>query len=406
MGGVVRLECSACRRAYDPVLRGVCACGKPLLARYDLTRTTWEDLRPRPDLWRYLPLLPVAEEDLVTLGEGGTPLLSCPRLAADLGLREVYVKDEGRNPTGTFKARGMAVAVAAAKAFGLGRLIVPTAGNAGSALAAYAARAGMEAVVLFADGTPETCVEEARAHGAAVARVHGAIDAAGRLAAADTLDAFSVATLREPYRIEGKKTMGFEVWEQLGGLPDWIVVPTGGGTGIVGLWKAFGELEALRWHRGPKARLAFVQAEGCAPLVAAFEEGAEDAVPWPTPTTMANGLRVPSPLGGFLVLRAARETGGLGVAVADEEMARAARDLARREGISACYEGAATLAALRRLLAEERIARDESVVLLNTGAATRSPERRPGADVPYVEGVDDLAALLDRARGQATEGGS
>ncbi len=363
------LECTACSRRYEVRLRNVCDCGGPLFARYPLSEVKREDLLPRPDLWRYAPLLPLEGDAILSRGEGGTPVLRAPRLGKALGVRELFVKDEGRNPTGTFKARGMAVAVPMAKALGATALVAPTAGNAGAALALYAAAYGLPATVYVAAGAPPATDREAEAFGASVVPVDGSIADAGKavLAASAASGAFNVATLREPYRVEGKKTMLLEIWEALPQMPDWIFFPTGGGTGVAGIWKALGELRELGWYRGPWPRIGLVQAEGCAPLVRAFRDGQESAEPWADPRTAAAGLRVPSTIADRIVLRALRETRGAAIAVSEEEMAHAARDLARSEGISACLEGAATLAGVRRLLADGTVAADVSVLLVNTG---------------------------------------
>ena len=365
------LECTACARRHDVRLRNVCDCGAPLFARYAWGRLSREALETRPDLWRYGPILPLAPAEVRPRGEGGTPVLELPQLARDVGVRELLVKDEGRNPTGTFKARGMAVAVPMAKALGATALVAPTAGNAGAALALYAAAYGLAATVYVAPGAPAAATREAETFGATVVPVHGSIADAGREAAAASAGTgtFNVATLREPYRVEGKKTMLFEIWEALPRMPDWILFPTGGGTGVVGIWKALGELRELGWHRGAWPRIGLVQAEGCAPLVRAFREGRDSAEPWADPRTAASGLRVPSTIADRIVLRALRETRGAATAVSDDQMAIAARDLARTEGVSACLEGAATLAGLRRLRAEGIVDADASVLLVNTGRA-------------------------------------
>ena len=350
--------------------------------RYDLSNVSKDDLLPRGDLWRYAPLLPLAPDQVRPRGEGGTPLLRLERLA--LGLRAAYVKDEGRNPTGTFKARGMAVAVPIARALGAERLVVPTAGNAGVALALYAAVYGLEATVFMAPDAPAEARREALAYGARVVRVEGDISDAGRLAQqeAESTGAFNLATFREPFRVEGKKTMLLELWDALGGMPDWILFPTGGGTGVAGMWKALGELRDLGWYEGPWPRIGVVQAKGCAPLVKAWKEGKEHADPWGDPRTEAAGLRVPTTLGDRLVLRAVRETRGTAIAVPDEAMARARTDLASREGISACWEGAATLAGLRSLVAEGAVTSEDRVVLVNTGSSREEilPSSSAGTD--------------------------
>ncbi len=366
------LECTACARRHEVRLRNTCECGGPLFARYDWSGLTRAALAPRPDLWRYAPLLPLDMDQVLSRGEGGTPLLRAPRLAEDLGFRDLWVKNEGRNPTGTFKARGMAVAVPMARALGAKRLVAPTAGNAGAALGMYAATYGLPATIYVAPGAPPSASQEAQAFGATVVPVAGSIADAGReaVAASAASGAFNLATLREPYRVEGKKTLLLEIWEALPEMPEWILFPTGGGTGVAGIWKALGELRDLGWYDGPWPRIGLVQAEGCAPLVHAFLEGKEVADPWPEPRTAASGLRVPSTIADRIVLRALRETHGAAVAVSEDAMAQAMHDLGRMEGISACLEGAATLAGLRRLVADGVIGAATTVVLVNTGRRT------------------------------------
>ena len=381
---VTRLDCAAACGAgpLDPAQpQHLCACGSPLLARYDLAALarTW----PRaalagrePTLWRYREVLPLADRRApVSLGEGFTPLLHAPRLGAALGMDRLYVKDESANPTNSFKARGMSAAVTRARDLGARTLVVPSAGNAANALAAYAAQAGLAARVFMPRDVKPPFIRECELYGAHVTLVDGLITDAGRLAAAQAAESgwYDVATLREPYRIEGKKTMAYELAEQLGWeWPDWLIYPTGGGTGIVGMWKAFEELEQLGWMpRGRRPRLVTVQAAGCAPIVRAFEAGDERAAPWPDARTVADGLRVPRAIGDFLILRALRESGGAAVAVDDGPMIAAMREMGRLEGISAAPEGGATLCALRRLLERGVIRRSDRVVLFNTGGALK-----------------------------------
>ena len=381
---VTRLDCAAACGAgpLDPAQpQHLCACGSPLLACYDLAALarTW----PRaalagrePTLWRYREVLPLADRRApVSLGEGFTPLLHAPRLGAALGMDRLYVKDESANPTNSFKARGMSAAVTRARDLGAQTLVVPSAGNAANALAAYAAQAGLAARVFMPRDVKPPFNRECELYGAHVTLVDGLITDAGRLAAAQAAEAgwYDVATLREPYRIEGKKTMAYELAEQLGWeWPDWLIYPTGGGTGIVGMWKAFEELEQLGWMpRGRRPRLVTVQAAGCAPIVRAFEAGDERAAPWPDARTVADGLRVPRAIGDFLILRALRDSGGAAVAVDDGAMIAAMREMGRLEGISAAPEGGATLCALRRLLERGVIRRSERVVLFNTGGALK-----------------------------------
>jgi threonine synthase len=387
---LTRLECGRCGRAHDAeTLQTVSACcGKPLLARYDLARARreWEraSLAVRPaTMWRYHELLPARQEaDVVSLGEGMTLLLDCQRLGRALGFAgaRVWVKDEGRNPTGSFKARGMSAAVSRARALGVKALATPSAGNAAAALAAYAARAGLPATVFMPADAPESAKVQVAASGADLYLVQGLINDAGALVAAlkEERGWFDVATLKEPYRAEGKKTMGFELAEQLGWrLPDAILYPAGGGTGVVGMCKAFEELEALGWIGPARPRMMIVQAEGCAPLVRAFHAGAETAEPWQGAQTLAGGLRVPAAIGDFLILRAVRASGGTALTVSDVEMLEAARLLASTEGIFAGLEGAATVAAYRRLLAAVALKPENEVVLFNTGSGLLSLDQFP-----------------------------
>lgn len=323
-------------------------------------------------MWRYREWLPLEPEQRpVSLGEGGTPLLDAGRLAQRHGFGRLLVKDESVNPTGSFKARGLAVAVTRATAAGARRFVVPTAGNAGVALAAYAARAGVTARIYAPETTPPTILAQIRSYGAELQLVPGHIGDSGKAARAYAAEhgAVDVSTLREPYRIEGKKTLGLELAEQLDWhLPEAIVYPTGGGTGLIGMWKAFGELQRAGWIDGALPRLYSVQAEGCAPVIRAFEAGADRCTPWPDPRTVAAGLRVPGPLGDRLMLTALRDSGGGAIAVSDEALTAGARELQVEEGIDAAPEGGATLAAARGLLARGAIRPDETVVLFNTGA--------------------------------------
>jgi threonine synthase len=372
-------RCSVCDTAHDTSApRSVCeACGKPLVAAYDLDRiradVTRESLgRHGTDLWRYRAVLPFAADfEAVRLGEGGTPLLPLPRLATDLDLGELWLKDEAGNPTQSFKARGLALAINGALAFGKKRIALPSAGNAGAAAAAYAAAAGMDCRIAVPRDTPEPFVIEARALGAEVRLVDGTIADAGKAVAewAPAPDWWNVATFREPFRLEGKKTLGYEIAEQSGWrLPEWIFYPTGGGTGLVGMWKAFTELHALGWVSDPLPRLVSVQAEGCAPVVRAFEEGGMQATPWINAHTLASGLRVPVAFADRLILRSIRETAGSAIAVSDDDMLDGMNDLAAHEGSFACPEGGATLAALRRMRASGEVPAGARVVIYNTGS--------------------------------------
>ena len=378
------LRCSACQRRYeaDRLQTTSPCCSRPLLAQYDLSAVERdvardEIARREASMWRYHELLPVREKAHVqTLGEGMTPLVAASQLAPP-GLEKdawLLVKDEGQNPTGSFKARGMAAAVSRALELGAGGLVTPTAGNAGEAMAAYAARAGLAAIVVTPEDAPQTCIQQARIYGADVVLVDGLISDAGYTAAnmARERDWFNMATLREPYRAEGKKTMGLELAEQLGWrLPDAIIYPCGGGTGIVGMWKAFAELRELGWIEHKRLpRMIIVQAEGCAPLVRAFEQGNEVAEAWPSnrASTRAAGLRVPSAIGDRLILQAVRESGGTAICVSDEAMIHMVRFAAYREGMLIAVEAAATLAAYHRLLATHSLAPADETVLFFTGS--------------------------------------
>ena len=341
-------------------------------------------------MWRYEEVLPTATP--VTLGEGMTPLLHAQRLGEALGLSRLYVKDEGQNPTGSFKARGLSAAVSMATALGVSTIALPTAGNAGGAAAAYAAAAGLRCVVALPSDTPSAIVLECRAFGAVVHLIDGLISDCGAFIAeqAPRSGWFEVSTLKEPYRVEGKKTMGYELWEESGGtLPDVIVYPTGGGVGLIGMWKAFDELEAMGLIDDRRPRMIAAQAEGCAPIVRAFDRRADTAEPWEDASTVAAGLRVPRPLGDFLILRDVYASRGEAVAVTDQELMSACRDLARLEGILAAPEGGAGLAAIRHLVERRRIGRDESVVLFNTGSGYKYLEawnaelRRDGPNRTY-----------------------
>jgi len=379
---LTHLECSKCGKRFDADrLQTVCdACGKPLFARYDLDAAgaalTKRMLVGREaSMWRYFELLPVRDRrNIVSLGEGWTPLTAAPRLGGEIGLPHLWIKDEGVIPTGTFKARGLAMAISKAKELGVKRVALPSAGNAAGALAAYGARAGMEVFVFMPEDAPKVNAVESQVTGARVVLVRGLITDAGRLVAdgAEEMGWFSVSTLKEPYRVEGKKTMGLEVAEQMGWtLPDVIVYPTGGGTGIIGMWKVFDEMEQLGWIGSERPRMVSVQAEGCAPIPRAYEAGAEESEFWEGAETLAAGLRVPKALGDFLILRAVRESGGTALAVSDDEIMDAVGLMARKEGVFACPEGAATLAALRRLVEDGQVDRDERVVLFNTGSGLK-----------------------------------
>ena len=372
------LECSKCDETYPhTVPQNVCtACGKPLLVRYALEQLsqTWTHdtlLSRPPSLWRYRELLPISDpKDIVTLGETMTPLIHAERLGARFGLTEVWVKDESRLPTGSFKARGLAMAVSKAKSLGLTQLAIPSAGNAATALAAYAAAAGITAHIFMPQDTPAFNKETCQLAGANVTLIDGLINDAGRIVAERKADEgwFDVSTLKEPYRVEGKKTMGFELAEQFKWeLPDVIIYPTGGGTGIVGMWKGFAELEAIGWIGKKRPRFISVQSTGCAPIVKAWEEGATEATPWHDAQTVASGLRVPQAIGDFLILEAIRKSNGAAIAVTDDAIREAMQLLPTIEGLLTCPEGAATVAGLKQLVAKGMISPSERVVLFNTG---------------------------------------
>jgi threonine synthase len=354
--------------------------GKPYLARYDLAKAavtlTKESLAGRePNMWRYREVMPVIDPTyIVTLGEGFTPLQHAKRLGKRLGMKSLLIKDEGVNPTGSFKARGLSAAVSKAYELGEMKLTMPSAGNAAGAMAAYAAQVGIEAHVYMPKDAPMANQIECVAYGANLNLVDGFITDAGRISgeAAEKHDLFDVSTLKEPYRVEGKKTMGYEIVEQLGfEVPDIVIYPTGGGTGIVGIWKALDEMEQLGWIGSERPRMICVQAEGCSPLVDAYKQGKEFAEPFPNPKTLAAGMRVPAAVGDFLVIRAVRESGGTALTVTDDQMVESVRTISAYEGIFPAPEGGATLSALELLLDSGEVNRDERVVLLNTGSALK-----------------------------------
>jgi threonine synthase len=381
-GGATHLECTRCgaRHESEALQRLSPCCQKPLYARYDLEavgrRLSRGDLASRPaDLWRYAELLPVRDPaHAVRLGEGWTPMIDAPRLAARIGVGRCLVKDEGQNPTASFKARGLCLAVSRARELGVEAVALPSAGNAGSAAAAYAAAAGMRCHVVVPRDTPHPIVEETRALGAEVELLDGLItDCAARVAKGVRAHGwFDLSTLREPYRVEGKKTMGYEVAEQLGWrLPDAIVYPTGGGTGLVGMWKAFEEMERMGWIGPERPRMISVQASGCAPIVRAWEAGAEHAEPWEDAHTYASGLRVPRAVGDFLILDAVRRSRGAALAVDDDEMRRWTPRVGADTGIFCAPEGAATAAAAAALAAAGVLGPEDEVVLFNTGSGLK-----------------------------------
>lgn len=404
---VTHLECSETgEHVPADQLHNLSPAGHPLLVRYDLDAVAdavdRDDLGDRPaTMWRCRELLPVPPGEEVSLGEDATPLVSVPRTAQAAGVAadRVLVKDEGRLPTGSFKARGLAMAVSMGRHLGVTRMAMPTNGNAGAALAAYASRAGIEAFVFCPDDTPTTNVREIALQGAHTFRVDGLIDTCGRLVGqgTDEMGWFDVSTLKEPYRIEGKKTMGLELAEQLGWeVPDVIFYPTGGGTGLIGMWKAFEELGELGWLGQRRPRMVAVQAAGCAPMVRAFEEGAATARRWEDAHTVAAGIRVPVAIGDRLILRAVRASEGFAIAVDDDAIEQARTDVATEDGLMLCPEGAATVAGWRAALADGRVSRDDRVVLFNCGSGLKYP--MPDRSTRLQAGADDV---LDRVRAAA-----
>jgi len=382
MSFYTHLECSSCGEKHEAdKVQTVCRkCGKPLFARYDLESAKEAVARRElvgreSTMWRYWELLPVkSRRNVVSLGEGWTPLTRTPRLGEEVGLPDLWVKDEGIIPTGSFKARGLAMAVSKAKELGIKRVALPSAGNAAGSMAAYGARAGMEVYVFMPKDAPKVNMVECEVVGAKVVLVDGFITDAGKLVKEGTSEMgwFNMATLGEPFRVEGKKTMGLEVAEQFDWkLPDVIIYPTGGGTGIIGMWKVFDELEEMGWIGSERPRMVSVQAEGCAPIVKAYKEGKKESEYFQNAHTLAAGLRVPKALGDFLVLRAARESGGTCIAVSDDEIMESVGQVSRAEGLFACPEGAATLAALKKMLADGEVDKGERVVLFNTGSGLK-----------------------------------
>ena len=380
---VTHLGCALCGLRHEArTLQNLCVeCGKPLLARYDLEKAaetlTKESLKTRESsLWRYREVLPVENpENVVSFGEGWTPLLKAENLAKSLSVKlNLFIKDEGQNPTQSFKARGMTAAISMAKELGVRKLAVPSAGNAAGALAAYAARAGMEAYIFMPFDTPKANVIECRQTGAFVELVEGLITDCGKIVAErkDAEGWFDVSTLKEPYRVEGKKTMGYELAEQFDWkLPDVILYPTGGGTGLIGMWKAFDEMESMGWIGSKRPRMVSVQSETCAPIVRAFNEGKRFADEFENATTVASGLRVPKAIGDFLILDAIRASGGTAITVTDDELINAVAEIGAAEGIFTAPEGAACLPALRKLIADDFVNEGETVVIFNTGSGVK-----------------------------------
>jgi threonine synthase len=395
---VTHLECAKTGERHEAgKIHGLSKAGKPLLVRYDLVGLAnaigKEELRERePNMWRYREFLPVGSaEDIVSLGEVMTPLISAPRMAATFGAGEIIVKDEGRLPTGSFKARGLAVAVSMARQLGIARMALPTAGNAGAALAAYCSRAAIDSFVFCPDDAPEQVISEIALQGAKTFRVNGNITEIGPIVenGKDAAGWFSAATLKEPYRLEGKKTMGLELAEQFGWqLPDVIFYPTGGGTGLIGMWKAFDELEAIGWIGPKRPRLVAVQSTGCAPIVRAFDQKQTESEPWENPETTIPGVRVPWTIGDFMILQALRETNGFAIAVDDTEVEAARAMMALCDGIHLCPEGAATLVACRKALAEGLIDRDDQILLFNCATGLKYPMQRVTRRLDRNIGID------------------
>ncbi len=378
------LVCPKCDSRYDPMeIQTLCSCGTPLVARYDLEGAketlTKESLKNRETtMWRYHELLPVADKENVTsLGEGMTPLLHCRRLGEQLNLSNFMVKDEGMNPTGTFKARGASSGVSKAKELGIEAITIPTNGNAGAAWATYSARAGMGAHIIMPTNAPSITRKEVESAGGKLYLVNGRINDAGVLAdkLADNYGIFNVATLKEPYRLEGKKTMGLEIMEQLNWeAPDVVLYPTGGGVGLIGIEKGINELHAMGLGNDNDTRMVSVQVSGCAPIVKAFEEGKEESELWEDSSTVAFGMNVPKSLGDFLVLEALRSSNGTAVEVTDDELLEAKMEVGRNEGIFMSPEGASTIAAVKKLVDDGWIDRDEKVVAINTGNGLKYPD--------------------------------
>ena len=374
---VTDLYCSKCNNRFDiNTVQTLCPCGAPILVDYDYRKASeiidrFKTADRPTSMWKFKEILPVLDEDnIVTLGEGGTPLLLSAGIGDDWGCPNLFFKDESANPTGSFKARGLGMAVSKAKELGIERLIIPTAGNAGSAVAAYAARAGLKSLIIMPKDVPAPFLVDGVYHGAEIELVEGSISDCGKRAAERAAEEgwFAVATLKEPYRIEGKKTMGYELAEQFSySLPDVIIYPTGGGTGLIGMWKAFDEMEKMGWIDSFRPRMVAVQAEGCAPIPRAFDEGREEAGQWDNPETVAAGLRVPSAVGDFLMLRAIRESGGTALAVSDRELMDCTKELAAKEGIFSSPEGGASLACLKKLIESGFVKTTDRVVVFITG---------------------------------------
>jgi len=379
---LTHLECTYCHKTYSSgELHRTCDdCGKVLYPRYDLeaAKSGFDRnvLRDRPaNMWRYFEMMPILDEaNVITLGEGYTPIFKVERLGKDLGCTDLHIKDEGMNPTASFKARGLGAAVSKAKELGVTKLTMPSAGNAAGAMTSYAAKGGMEAYIFMPKDAPQANQKEVVITGGHLTLVDGLINEAGRISGekAAELGLFDISTLREPYRVEGKKTMGYEIAEQSGWkLPDVILYPTGGGTGIVGMWKAFDEMEALGWIGSERPKMFAIQSEGCAPIVKAFRDGTEFADMWPNATTLAAGIRVPAAIGDYLILQALRDSGGGAETVSDDEILVNIKRVGSLEGMFICPEGAALVAALEKLLADGTLSPDENILILNTGSGLK-----------------------------------
>ena len=382
---LTELECTYCHETYsaDEPHRTCDECGKVLYPRYDLDAASnaldRNTLKERPaNMWRYFEVMPIRDEaNIITLGEGYTPIFKAERLGREFNCSDLYIKDEGLNPTASFKARGLSAAVSKAKELGLTRLTMPSAGNAAGAMTAYAAKGGIEAYVFMPRDVPDSNRKEVEITGGRLTLIDGLISDAGRVSRqkAQEEGLFDISTLQEPYRVEGKKTMGYEIAEQMGWtLPDAIMYPTGGGTGIVGMWKAFEEMERMGWIDSKRPKMFCVQSDGCAPMVRAFHEGAEFAEPWENAHTLAPGIRVPGAIGDYMILRALRESGGGALTVTDDEILHYMKVVASLEGMFICPEGAATAAALNKLLADGTLSPDERILLLNTGSGLKNLE--------------------------------
>ena len=397
---VTHLECSETGKVYPAdKIHNLSEAGKPLLVRYDLDAIKEAFPRPAlqerlPEFWRYRELLPIRNlQNIVRLGEVMTPLLPSTHLQSKFGMQSILIKDEGRLPTGSFKARGIALAVSMAKELGIKRMAMPTNGNAGAALAAYCSQAGIESYVFCPDDTPQTNIREIAFQGANTFTVNGLINDCGKIVGQgiDEKNWFDVSTLKEPYRIEGKKTMGLELAEQLNWkLPDAILYPTGGGTGLIGMWKAFDELEKIGWIDSRRPRMIAVQASGCAPIVKAYNEGKRHAELWPDAHTLAAGIRVPAAIGDFLILDAVRESNGFATEVDDDQILLMQTRIAQQDGILLCPEGAATAAALEQELTTGRISKDENVVLFNCATGLKYP-------MPVIDNFIDMNQPIDYA---------